>query len=522
MKKHPVLITTIISLLASQTVFAGEETDRRLHSAISGMDEAAVADTLQKGADASQIIQGRSMLGWAAVTGNAAIIRRLLAAGADPDAADQGGLTPLMLAITMYHTEAVAALLEKPQDFSRPYPGGKPLGLLAVETGKPEIVRLLLDAGVDFSVADEGGTTPALAAVEGIGGDDGRYAIIDLLGKKKVDFNRSNAAYTPLYYAVEQGNIRLVEAVLAAGADPNATTKDGGLPLKAAIGNVEILKLLLKAGAKPDAVDAYGDPVIFAAIGDQRNDALEALLQAGADPARPDKNGRTPLEYARSMFYQDSVDMLVKHGAGDAAADSPAADTVIEPSQPPKNEFEAIPRLEMVQEFAGTGSGVVYFSGASLQELVAFYRKELPAKSWSVGDVGTDGQSYANIEASRGSERLTVSLGVESGRQPARVMVNLTPHGTMKVPSLPRYPGSTPLFEQDAVAIYVTADPLAKVTEETQKLLQGEGWQGKQVAATDAMRHWAFTKDGSELTVMVSVAPAQGNKTTIQYSLQLK
>lgn len=517
------LLTAAAVLLSGQMLLAGEATDRQLHMAISGMNEAAVTDTLQKGANASQIIKGRSMLGWAAVTGNAAIIRKLLAAGADPDAVDQGGLTPLMLAITMQHTDAVAALLEKPQDFTRLYPGGKTLGMLAVESGKTEIVRRLLDAGVDFSTADEGGSTPALYAVEAMGGDETRYDIIALLGKRKVDFNRSNAAYTPLYYAVEQGNIRLVEAVLAAGADPSATTMDGGVPLKAALGNVEILKLLLKAGANPDAVDAFGDPVIFAAIGDQHNDALEVLLSAGADPVKLDKNGRTPLEYAKSMFYQDSVDLLVKHGAGDTAAtSSPAQDTVVEPGRPPRNEFEALPRLKMVQEMEGAGAEVIYFSGASVAELLAFYRQELPKNSWQPGAVNSDEQNFATIEASRGSERLTVSLGAESGRKPPRVLVSLTPHGSLKVPDLPRYPGSTPLFEQETIAIYVTDDALAKVTDQTQKLLQQQGWKGKQVAETDAMRHWAFTKDSSELTVMVSVAPAQGNKTTIQYSLLLK
>lgn len=522
MKTQPVLIATIITLLAGPVVSADEATDRRLHSAISGMDETAVAETLKQGADAGQIIQGRSMLGWAAVAGNAAIIRRLLAAGADPNAVDQGGLTPLMLAITMQHSEAVAALLEKPQDFKRLHPVGKTLGMLAVESGKTEIVRLLLDAGVDFSAADADGTTPALYAVQGMGGDETRYDIIALLGERKVDFNRSNAGYTPLYYAVDQGNVRLVEAVLAAGADANATTKDGGLPLKAALGNVEIMKSLLKAGANPDAVDAYGDPVIFAAISDQRNEALEVLLAAGADPAKPDRNGRTPFEYATSMFYQDSVDLLARHGAGAATADSPAADAVIEPGRPPKNEFEAIPRLKMVQEMEGAGSEAVYYSGASVAELLTHYHQELPKKGWQTGAVNTDEQNFATIEASRGGERLTVSLGAESDRKPARVLVSLTPHGSLKVPDLPRYPGSTPLFEQETVAIYVTADALAKVTDTTQELLQQQGWQGKQVAKTDAMRHWAFTKGGSELTVMVSVAPAQGNKTTIQYSLLLK
>jgi hypothetical protein len=93
---------------------------------------------------------------------------------------------------------------------------------------------------------------------------------------------------------------------------------------------------------------------------------------------------------------------------------------------------------------------------------------------------------------------------------------------SFSVPSLPRYAGTTVLFEQDAIAIYVTADEVAKVAEETLSLLQSAGWQGRLTAETPTMKHLTFDQDNAELTVMVSIAPAQGNKTTIQYSLLVK
>jgi len=77
------------------------------------------------------------------------------------------------------------------------------------------------------------------------------YEIIALMGKRKVNLDRSNAAFTPLYYAVEQGNQKLVASLLTAGANPSARAEGGRLPLKAALANVEILKLLLTAREAP-------------------------------------------------------------------------------------------------------------------------------------------------------------------------------------------------------------------------------------------------------------------------------
>jgi len=93
---------------------------------------------------------------------------------------------------------------------------------------------------------------------------------------------------------------------------------------------------------------------------------------------------------------------------------------------------------------------------------------------------------------------------------------------SLSVPNLPRYAGSTVLFEQDAIAIYLTADEVARVAVQTMSLLQSAGWQGRLTAETPAMKHLTFDQDALELTVMVSIAPAQGNQTTIQYSLQAK
>ena len=68
------------------------------------------------------------------------------------------------------------------------------------------------------------------------------------------------SGYTPLLYAVRQGNGPVCEVLLAAGADPNAATpgfKSTGLHRAAMMGHGYVALLLLRHGAAP-ARDGHG------------------------------------------------------------------------------------------------------------------------------------------------------------------------------------------------------------------------------------------------------------------------
>jgi ankyrin repeat protein len=353
-----------------------------------------------------------------------------------------GGYTSLMMAIVMGQTEAVSILLQDAPDLSALTPEGKTVATLAAESGNPEIVAALLDAGADFMSVDESGSTPALSAVRGMGGSEDIHAIIEMLGLHGADLNQGNEYHTPLFYAVDTGDARLVEALLMAGADPSAPAADGRLPVVTAIWNIDILRHLLDAGADPDTLDSYGDPLLFLALRDRSREAMEALLTAGADANLRDSAGRSALEYARDMYMDDEIALLMSHGAVDEASSEASA-------------VEAEAAVSPSAEVSG-----------------------------------------------------------------AVAMPPIPP--SLSVPNLPRYAGSTVLFEQDAIGIFLTADAVARVAEETMSLLQSAGWQGRLTAETPDMKHLTFDLDAVELSVMVSVAPAQGNQTAIQYSLQVK
>jgi len=126
--------------------------------------------------------------------------------------------------------------------------------------------------------------------------------------------------------------------------------------------------------------------------------------------------------------------------------------------------------------------------------------------------------SHGAIDDSESSALFEDSASIEA----SAAYVAPTAPAALSVPKLPRYAGSTVLFEQEIIAIYLTADEVARVAEETMSLLQAAGWKGRLTAETATMKHLTFDQGGMELTAMISIAPAQGNKTTIQYSLQQK
>ena len=91
----------------------------------------------------------------------------------------------------------------------------------------------------------------------------------------------------PLHVAAERGFAPVVQALVKAGADANATTSRGTTPLMlaAAAGDTGALTALLDAGAKPDATETErGHTALMFAAAANRVPAVKLLLARGADP----------------------------------------------------------------------------------------------------------------------------------------------------------------------------------------------------------------------------------------------
>ncbi len=250
---------------------------------------------------------GTTPLHQAAANGSAESVRLLVAAGAEIDAANDFGATPLMWAIT--EPEKVRILVSAGANVNaRSKMGRTPLYLAAANDGSSATVKLLLDRGAK---PEDQALVMAAAA--------GDFASIRLLVEKGVNVNAADpAGRTPLMFAAGNGNLRAVEYLLTHGADVNAVSAEKSETVKngpIALGNLtalmmaapaagpDVLKALLDAGAKVNALDVRKMNALMLAIASDHADArsVRLLLDRGADPALKDRDGQSALDWARKF-----------------------------------------------------------------------------------------------------------------------------------------------------------------------------------------------------------------------------
>jgi ankyrin repeat protein len=112
---------------------------------------------------------------------------------------------------------------------------------------------------------------------------------------------RSPDGETPLFEAVRTGDLRLVEALLARGANVNAHSRSGSTVLSQAViyGRGDLARMLLDHGAAVDAINDDGRSALIDAAMRGNLAMVQLLLERGADPKRSDSHGKTALDYAR-------------------------------------------------------------------------------------------------------------------------------------------------------------------------------------------------------------------------------
>lgn len=394
-----------------------------LHWAVYGDDAALVDLLIAAGAKAGVANDlGVTPLHLASANGNATIVTRLLDTGANPNAASQAGVTPLMeasrsgsvpavrallarsahvnaaegdrgqtalmWAVARRHPAVVAVLLEhkadvhartrvRPltvmldqgprrtvktsmQDARQIEAGGSTAIIFAAEAGDAESARHLLAAGAHVNdTAADGASALVRAAFAG------QPAVARVLIDAGADVNAAGAGYSALHAAALRGDLATVNALLVAGANPDAqltkgspvrrfgsqwalpATMTGGTPLLVAATylEVEILRALLQARANPHVrlVTGGTTPLLAAAgipvekearptdlarwhivdsdtpiVPRDEADVVAAtqwLIDAGADVNQANDTGDTALHAAAAAGMTQLIQLLADRGA---------------------------------------------------------------------------------------------------------------------------------------------------------------------------------------------------------------
>jgi uncharacterized protein len=123
---------------------------------------------------------------------------------------------------------------------------------------------------------------------------------------------------TPLHYAAHYADVKLVDALLHAKADPNARNEFGTTPLAeaATTGNAEVIRLLLKAGAEVESANPDGQTALMVVARTGKLQAAKLLLQAGANVNRKEEwGGQSAVMWAAAQNQPAMIRLLAKAGA---------------------------------------------------------------------------------------------------------------------------------------------------------------------------------------------------------------
>ena len=181
----------------------------------------------------------------------------------------------------------------------------------AAKRGDLAEVRRLVEEDPGVVHAEDGcGEQPLLYASSA-----GHVAVAAYLLDQGAAVNQQvgGARRTALHEACQHGHGELVRLLLARGADPTLSDREGYTPLIWASrnGRVEVVRCLLTDGRSPiNAVCKWGRTALLYAASWGRAEVARLLLQAGADPTIADVHGRTALSVARQCNQPEVVALL--------------------------------------------------------------------------------------------------------------------------------------------------------------------------------------------------------------------
>jgi ankyrin repeat protein len=242
---------------------------RPIHWAVYRVDYDLLAALIAKKAKVSVTNEfGSSPLAEAAKLGDARMVKMLLDAGAEPEGANADGETALMLAIKTGELPVVELLIKARANVNTIEKFHQQTPLMWAATAPKNagaIVKLLLSKGADFKPRALYTDWP------------------DQITSEPRAQYRPVGGLTALLYAARDGCYDCVDALIAAGADPNVPTPEGVSAMMIALDNDhnDIARLLLDHGANPNVWDWWGRTALYMVVDRKEGGSSNGLNLGG-------------------------------------------------------------------------------------------------------------------------------------------------------------------------------------------------------------------------------------------------
>ena len=327
---------------------------------------AAIADKVDVNAKSAD---GTTALHWAIYRDNAAVVQRLIKAGADVKTANEFGSTPMAEAAVVGDAAVIEALLNAGADVESRGADGQTALMVVARSGNVAAAETLLKHGAKVNAREAWREQTALmwAAAQN------QPAMVKLLVKHGAEVDARSAVnqwprqvtgeprrmyrpfggLTPLLFAAREGCLECARTLVESGAKLDLPDPKGVTALFLAIDNFhfDLAKYLIAKGANPNKWDWWGRTPLYSAVdvdtvphGGRPDlpstdtttslEIIDLLLKAGAWPnvqlkmLQPFRNigddrgcdlmlttGMTPLLRAAKTFDAGAIALLLKHGA---------------------------------------------------------------------------------------------------------------------------------------------------------------------------------------------------------------
>jgi uncharacterized protein len=260
---------------------SAEDGTSPLHMAVYRDDVALVKKLIAEGADVrAKNAYGSTPMAEAATTGNVEVIKALLKAGADVESPGADGQTALMIVARSGNVEAARVLIKHGAKVNARETWREQTALMwAAAESQPDMVKELIRRGAELDARSQ----------------VNKWAR-EVTAEPRVQW-RPAGGLTALLYAARQGCLACVKHLVEAGADVNLGDPKGVTPLIMAATNFnfDVAAYLLSNGANPDKWDFWGRTALYAAVD------LNTLPHGGW-PDRPSPDETTPIQLAERLL----------------------------------------------------------------------------------------------------------------------------------------------------------------------------------------------------------------------------